>query len=305
MACAHTKHLLQVFLFALVAGARDAARTSSSPHSTFESTVSRRAVNRTVIITQASCQFLQFADNWVAHVQLLGLHNFVVIAEDEVAENYLTERYPGHVISAALLTHQPLSQRSELAEFGTAEFAQLTCKRPAYLQAILQLGLSVLWLDLDVAVLVNPFMLLPRGKEYVGVDDSGTLDTEQDSANICTCFLFFRPTLRVHQLLQMWARSCRNSTSNDQVEWNTVFSIAERKTADYYIMPQRVFPDGLVEERRAASADDGKHGTRSPDTQPGWLHANYRVGHVRKREFFTHRRAWQAQQPDSYPSCAA
>ena len=293
-----------MLFFALVAGARDAACTTSSPHTAFESAVSRRAVNGTVVITQASCQFLQFADNWVAHVQLLGLHNFLVIAEDEVAENYLSERYPGHVISAALLTHQPLSQHSKLAEFGTAEFAQLTCKRPTYLQAILQLGLSVLWLDLDVAVLVDPFRLLPRVKEYVGVDDSGTLDSEQDSGYICTCLLFFRPTVRVHHLLNLWAHRCRNSTTNDQVEWNQVFSTAERRTTDYYILPQRVFPDGSVEDRRAASVSDVKHGT-TPDFQPGWLHANYRVGHVNKRDFFTHRRAWRAQQPDSYPSCAA
>ena len=296
--------LLQVLCFAWMADARDSVRISSS-HTTLESSLTRLAVKRTVVITQASCGYLQFADNWVVHIRVAGVHNFLIVAEDETAEGYLRDQYPGHVVAASMLTNVPLPQRSELIEYWSAGFSQMSCMRPTYMQAVLHLGFSVLWLDLDVAVFVNPFRLLPQGMEYIGVDDSGTLDSEQDSANLCTCFLFLRPTLRVQQLLQMWARRCQNSTSNDQIEWNNVFTTRERKTTDYYIMPQRVFPDGSVVDKRAGSVSDAQSGAVPPDLRPGWLHANFRIGHGLKREFFMHSRAWQARSPDSYPNCTA
>ena len=302
MAYSYSLLLLQALLLVSAANARDVARILSSPQTTLASRLTRLAAKRNIIITQASCGYLQFADNWVAHIQLVGLHNFLIIAEDQTAQFYLEDRYPGHVVSAALLTNQPLSQRSEFFEYATAGFSRLTCMRPTYLRAVLQQGFSVLWLDLDAAVLVNPFRLLPQVMDYVGVDDSERLDSEQDSEQLCTCFLFLRPTLRVHQLLQMWVRRCENSSSNDQVEWNRVFSAGERKVTDYYIMPQRVFPDGSVADRRTANVKDVEPGTRSLG-QPGWLHANFRVGHGLKREFFLHRKAWRAQHPDTYPSC--
>ena len=253
--------------------------------------VARLAVSDTVVLSQASCGYLQFADNWAAHLTRIGVSNFVIVADDQVALDYLGGRLPGHVLPASLITNKPMPVSTTLREFSTDAFAKVSCMRPMYLQAFTELGVRVLWLDLDVAMLTNPFKLFPQGVEYVGVDDSDSLDMEQESVNICTCLILVRPTKTVKELLEIWASRCSNSTTTNQAEWNAVFTPRARSSVSFYIMPQRVFPNGHF-------ADHWKldHGA-------AWLHANWRKGHETKRDFFAKRKAWHAQRTESYPTC--
>ena len=50
------------------------------------------AVDNTVILTQTSCGYLEFAVNWITHAEALGITNWLTIAEDEMALNYLNTR---------------------------------------------------------------------------------------------------------------------------------------------------------------------------------------------------------------------
>lgn len=50
------------------------------------------ATENTVILTQTSCGYLEFAVNWITHAEALGITNWLTICEDEVAFNYLNSR---------------------------------------------------------------------------------------------------------------------------------------------------------------------------------------------------------------------
>ncbi len=50
------------------------------------------AKDNTVILTQTSCGYLEFAVNWITHAEALGITNWLTIAEDEMALNYLNTR---------------------------------------------------------------------------------------------------------------------------------------------------------------------------------------------------------------------
>lgn len=50
------------------------------------------AKDNTVILTQTSCGYLEFAVNWITHAEALGITNWLTIAEDELALNYLNTR---------------------------------------------------------------------------------------------------------------------------------------------------------------------------------------------------------------------
>lgn len=50
------------------------------------------ATDNTVILTQTSCGYLEFAVNWITHAEALGITNWLTIAEDEMALNYLNTR---------------------------------------------------------------------------------------------------------------------------------------------------------------------------------------------------------------------
>jgi hypothetical protein len=50
------------------------------------------AKDNTVILTQASCGYLEFADNWAVHMESLEIDNWLMVAEDITAQQYLSER---------------------------------------------------------------------------------------------------------------------------------------------------------------------------------------------------------------------
>ena len=142
------------------------------------------AIHNTVILTQANCGYLPFAENWLFHVAQLNITNFLVISEDEAATAYLEQRYAGHTVSSALLdstrAHLTLNE-DKFQNFGSDSFIQLACARPVYLAAVLSLGFNVLWIDLDAALLIDPFKYIPWLYEYVGVRSCHHLAASQRS----------------------------------------------------------------------------------------------------------------------------
>ena len=50
------------------------------------------ATDNTVILTQTSCGYLEFAVNWITHAEALGVTNWLTIAEDQVALDYINSR---------------------------------------------------------------------------------------------------------------------------------------------------------------------------------------------------------------------
>lgn len=92
------------------------------------------AVDNKVILTQTSCGYLEFAVNWITHVEALGIKNWLTIAEDETAMRFIEERYPGHAIPASAFTNEALSGGNALYEWGSAAFTKVACARPTYLQ---------------------------------------------------------------------------------------------------------------------------------------------------------------------------
>ena len=59
---------------------------------TLQSRLSALAVNNTIILTQTSCGYLEFAINWILHAEALGVTNWITIAEDDESLRYLNER---------------------------------------------------------------------------------------------------------------------------------------------------------------------------------------------------------------------
>lgn len=50
------------------------------------------AKDNAIILTQVSCGYLEFADNWAVHMDALEIENWLMVAEDTTALQYLSER---------------------------------------------------------------------------------------------------------------------------------------------------------------------------------------------------------------------
>jgi len=60
------------------------------------------AVDNKVILTQTSCGYLEFAVNWIYHVEALGITNWLTVCEDLAALNFLEDRFPGIAFQVSL-----------------------------------------------------------------------------------------------------------------------------------------------------------------------------------------------------------
>jgi hypothetical protein len=87
------------------------------PSSSFAERLPTLAKDNTVILTQASCGYLEFADNWAFHMDVLGIDNWLMVAEDTSALQYLSERRApcrrspaGSTVTAAVLLLLPTYQ---------------------------------------------------------------------------------------------------------------------------------------------------------------------------------------------------
>jgi hypothetical protein len=102
------------------------AQTKLSPGLTIEH-IQKIAKDNTIIVTWANHHYLDFARNWINHVQnRLGLNNFIVGAMDEKMYESLKEEFSGGV-HTWLMGSQGISKEAVKNDFGwgTKNFHQM------------------------------------------------------------------------------------------------------------------------------------------------------------------------------------
>ena len=65
---------------------------SEQPSNALADHLAALAKDKTVIVTQVSCGYLEFADNWIASVESLDISNWLAVAQDQAALEYLSAR---------------------------------------------------------------------------------------------------------------------------------------------------------------------------------------------------------------------
>ncbi|KAG2661898.1 hypothetical protein PVAP13_1KG111723 [Panicum virgatum] len=98
----------------------------------------------------------QFLSNWLVSVRCAGRGDQVlVIAKDYETPDRINAEWPGH---AVLVPPAPDAQAAH--KFGSQGFFNFTPRRPRHLLQILELGYSVMYNDVDMVWLDDPFPYL-------------------------------------------------------------------------------------------------------------------------------------------------
>ena len=74
----------------------------TEPAPSLRSRVEAVAIDNTVILTQTSCGYLEFAVNWITSVQQLGITPWLSIVEDADSLAYINDRCGGSAARHAL-----------------------------------------------------------------------------------------------------------------------------------------------------------------------------------------------------------
>lgn len=214
------------------------------------------AKNGTVIVCAVSQPYLPFLNNWLISIVRQRRHEQVlVIAEDYATLYEVNGKWPGH---AVLVPPAPDAQTAH--KFGSQGFFNFTSRRPRHLLQILELGYNVMYNDVDMVWLADPFSYLQGKHDVYFTDDMAAVKPLNHSHDlpppgkkgrtyICSCMIYLRPTSGAKLVLKKWIEELQAQPwsqakkSNDQ----PAFNWALNKTAgqvDLYLLPQAAFPTG-------------------------------------------------------------
>ncbi|KAB1219528.1 UDP-D-xylose:L-fucose alpha-1,3-D-xylosyltransferase MGP4 [Morella rubra] len=147
-----------------------------------------------------------------------------------------------------------------LIGFNVQGFFNFTSRRPRHLLHILELGYNVMYNDVDMVWLGDPFSYLQGNHDVYFTDDMAAVKPLNHSHDlpppgkkgrtyICSCMVFLRPTTGGKLIMKKWIEELqaqpwsKAKKSNDQ----PAFNWALNRTAgavDLYLLPQAAFPSG-------------------------------------------------------------
>ncbi|KAI5079377.1 hypothetical protein GOP47_0004856 [Adiantum capillus-veneris] len=265
------------------------------------------ARNNTVILCAVSQPYLPFLINWLTSIaKHHRQHGVLVVAEDYATLYAVNEKWPGH---AVLIPPAPALQQAH--KFGSQGFFNFTSRRPRHLLQILELGYSVLYNDVDMVWLKDPFPYF-KGKYDIYFTDDMTQVKSHDHSHklpppgkkgrtyICSCMLFIRPTNGGKLILKKWIEELKAQPWSPRAKANDqpAFNWALNKTSDMvklYLLPQRAFPSGglYFKNETWRRETQGKHAI---------IHNNYITGFEKKIKRFRDFDLWFVDDEEMDPT---
>mmetsp|Transcript_152070 Transcript_152070/g.369312 ORF Transcript_152070/g.369312 Transcript_152070/m.369312 type:complete len:335 (-) Transcript_152070:171-1175(-) len=256
-----------------------------------------------VVLVTVSTDFMPFFQNWLHYAGpfLTSSEQVVAFAEDKqvvpMLRRFLHEgaRTPfkiaipanetqisWNVIAAA--ADRSYSQDvykiriQDIHPFNSKAYNEIVSQRPRQIMHFLEQGCSVLYSDIDMAWLQNPFDAISRAGDYemYVTDDRDKKPASLTSTYLCSCFLYMHPTSNVKAVISLWESMLKGKTDYDQPFFNKAFQKIRHRSPGFAVaLPRKEFPPGCD----------------VPD-HPTVLHANWIAGEQNKIKFLKEHGAW-------------
>ncbi|KAL0854669.1 hypothetical protein Bca101_059821 [Brassica carinata] len=247
------------------------------------------AKDGTLIVCTVSYPFLPFLTNWLISVsRQMHQDKVLVIAEDYATLYKINIKWPGHAVLV------PPALNSQTAhKFGSKGFFNFTSRRPQHLLQLLELGYNVMYNDVDMVWLQDPFQYLQGSHDAYFTDDRTRIKPLNHShclpppdrkgvTYICSCMIFLRPKSGAKLLMKTWIEELHAGSKTYEGNDQPAFNWALNKTAhqlDLYLLPQVAFPTGGLYFKNKTWVEEtkGKHAI---------VHNNYIIGYNNKMKRF-------------------
>lgn len=251
-----------------------------------------------LIVCTVSHPYLEFLNNWLISLAKQNRHQAaLIIAEDYATLEFVNSRWPGH----AVLIPPALNWSTPSLRFGSQGFFNLTSRRPQHLLKLLNLGYSVLYNDVDMVWLADPFSYFKNKHDVYFTDDMAVLKPQDHShalpppgkkgrTYICSCMLFLRPTEGAKLLMRAWIKELEerqwspSQKANDQPAFNWALNHTAGQV-DVYLLPQVAFPSGGLYFKNHTWREETAN-------QHVIVHNNYVVGFDQKIKRFRNHNLW-------------
>ncbi|CAA7408690.1 unnamed protein product [Spirodela intermedia] len=255
--------------------------------------------NGTIIVCAVSQPYLPFLNNWLISIARRNHQEKVLVVAEDYATLYkVNEKWPGH---AVLIPPAPEAQTAH--KFGSQGFFNFTSRRPRHLLHILELGYNVMYNDVDMVWLADPFPYMEGNHDVYFTDDMAAVKPLNHShalpppgkkgrTYICSCMIFLRPTDGAKKVMKKWIEEMQlqpwstTMKSNDQPAFNWALNKTYSEV-DLYLLPQVAFPSGglYFKNEKWVQETRGRHVI---------IHNNYISGFEKKIKRFRDFGLWLA-----------
>lgn len=215
-----------------------------------------------IVISFCNYSFLDLAFNWLHNVLKMGISNYLLVALDPRAHEVLTQK---EVQTCMLPKEDEVLWGEDSENFGTVGFKAICNEKPFLVLEIVKDGWDVLWTDVDIVWLSNPFPY------FTDVD----FTVQQDDDGLCAGFFLLRSTPAGLAWMQRVV-DYLNPFIDDQISMRR--NIADEKRMTWQYLPRTLFPNG-------SAYFDLKIPQRKNIT-PVIIHNNCIIGHRSKVERF-------------------
>ncbi|KAL0339471.1 UNVERIFIED_CONTAM: UDP-D-xylose:L-fucose alpha-1,3-D-xylosyltransferase M [Sesamum angustifolium] len=255
------------------------------------------AKNNTLIVCAVSEAYLPFLNNWLISIARQKQQDKVlVIAEDFATLYKVNERWPGHAVLVP-----PALEAAAAHKFGSQGFFNFTARRPRHLLQILELGYNVMYNDVDMVWLADPFPYMEGEHDVYFTDDMAFVKPLNHSHGlpppgkkgrpyICSCMIYLRPTPGAKLVMKKWIEELqaepwsKAKKANDQPGFNWAL-LKTAAQVDMYLLPQSAFPTGGLYFRNKTWVKETKD-------RHVIIHNNYIVGFEKKIKRFRDYGLW-------------
>jgi len=118
------------------------------------------AKNGQLIATYCNFQYVHWLDQFVRHLAIANIDNYVVVPVDNQTHDWLVENAPGHalIVPEILAFGDAMPTTGEAFTINMPLYNQLLQLKPMIVKHILGMGFSVLYADTDVMFYSDPFI---------------------------------------------------------------------------------------------------------------------------------------------------
>lgn len=233
-----------------------------------------------IVIFIASCPYLEMLDNVIESIKLANVTNYVVVPLDNMTFHVASKLFPENAVSIPPFIK--LQSNSEPATYGTKEFQALTASRPIILSACLKLGYTIFYCDTDVIWKSSPISML---HETSNNHDLVAMIDNHMNGEVCSCYLYLKPTPRSLDLLIRWNELIQTSRfQHDQAAFHAAYMQLRNDTSIKLFEPNNsYFPNGEFYFNRFSE---------SQRSQVVMIHNNFIFGYHNKKERFIQHDLW-------------
>merc|ERR1719189_4736 len=244
-----------------------------------------------VVLVTVSMDYFEMFTNWLASAKpfLRDTEHLHVIAESEDAVRPTKDFLQGQGLdySVASPAEAAASALLELRPpYLSNGYGSVVWKRPDHIMRFLEVGCSVLYVDIDTVWMNDPFVDIEAagGADLYITNDAPGLKPR----NLCTCFMYYHPSGSAKSLLQAWGAAV-TGTANQPIFNRVLQEAIDAGTAPVVTeLPVHKYPPGiLVADKMSEGILD------SAPRDATVFHANWRVGNEAKVKFFDLLSMWK------------